>query len=68
MEVVELTMEKMVDLEELEVVELDLQTELVVQDVLTLEVVEVVVLDVVLNVAEQVVQVSWLRERLQRQE
>ena len=39
--VVELTMEKMVELEELEVVELDLQTELVLQELQTLVVVEV---------------------------
>jgi hypothetical protein len=66
--VVELIMEKMVELEELEVVELDLQTDLVPQELQTLEVVEVVDLDVILIVVEQVVQVSWLQERRQRQE
>jgi|TARA_R100001198_G_C5082367_1_gene123232 hypothetical protein len=56
--VVELIMEKMVELEELEVVELDLQTDLVPQELQTLEVVEVVDLDVILIVVEQVVRVS----------
>ncbi len=58
MVVVELIMEKMVELEELEVVELDLQTDLVPQELQTLEVVEVVDLDVILIVVEQVVRVS----------
>jgi hypothetical protein len=53
---------------ELVVVELDLQTELVLQDLQTLVVVEVVDLDVILIVVEQVVQESWLQERLQVQE
>ena len=66
--VVELIMEKMVDLVELEVVELDLQTELVLQELQTLVVVAVVDLDVILIAVEQVVQVSWSQERLQRQE
>ena len=54
--VVELTMEKMVELQELEVVELDLRMELELQELQTLVVVEVVDLDVVPNVVEQVVQ------------
>jgi hypothetical protein len=54
--VVELTMEKMVELVELEVVELDLRMELELQELQTLVVVEVVDLDVVPNVVEQVAQ------------
>jgi hypothetical protein len=61
-------MEKMEEPVELVVVELDLQTELVLQDLQTLVVVEVVDLDVILIVVEQVVQESWLQERLQVQE
>jgi hypothetical protein len=67
-EVVELTMEKMEEPVELVVVELDLQTELVLQDLQTLVVVEVVALDVILIAVEQVVQVLWSQERLQVQE